>query len=88
MMYLDFSCRDLGISGPYANGAINLAIVPNSNPPLPITISSVNSVTPINQQYFIDNSGGLDTIADADGMTTVLTGKYCSSVVKLIILNC
>ncbi len=62
-----------GISGPYANGAINLAIVPNSNPPLPITISSVNSVTPINQQYFIDNSGGLDTIADADGMTTVLT---------------
>ena len=62
-----------GIAGPYANGAINLAIVPNSNPPLPITISSVNSVTPINQQYFIDNSGGLDTIADADGMTTVLT---------------
>ena len=35
-----------GINGPYANGAINLAIVPNSNPPLPITISSVNSVTP------------------------------------------
>ena len=62
-----------GIAGPYANGAINLAIVPNSNPPLPITISSVNSVTPINQQYFVDNSGGLDTIADADGMTTVLT---------------
>ena len=62
-----------GIAGPYANGAINLAIVPNSNPPLPITISSVNSVTPINQQYFVDNQLGLDTIADADGMTTVLT---------------
>jgi len=62
-----------GIVGPYANSAINLAIVPNSNPPLPITISSVNSVTPINQQYFVDNSGGLDTIADADGLTTVLT---------------
>ena len=62
-----------GISGPYANGSINLAIVPGSDPPLPITISSVNSVTPINVQYFVDNSGGLDTIADADGMTTVFT---------------
>ena len=62
-----------GISGPYANGAENLAIVPGSNPPLPITISSVNSVTPINQQYFVNNQNGLDTIADADGLTTVLT---------------
>ena len=41
--------------------------------PLPITISSVNSVTPINQQYFVNNQNGLDTIADADGMTTVFT---------------
>jgi len=62
-----------GIAGPYANGAVNLAIVPGSNPPLPITISSVNSVTPINQQYFVNNQNGLDTIADADGMTTVFT---------------
>ena len=62
-----------GIAGPYANGAINLAIIPGSNPPLPVTISSVNSVTPINQQYFVDNQNGLDTIADADGLTTVLT---------------
>ena len=70
-----------GISGPYSspsyhpNGSINLAIVPGSNPPLPITISSVNSVTPINSQYFVDNSGGLDTIAFADGYTTVLTAN-------------
>ena len=62
-----------GISGPYANGAVNLAIVPGSSPPLPITISSVNSVTPINAQYFVNNQNGLDTIADADGLTTVLT---------------
>ena len=62
-----------GINGPYANNSVNLAIVPGSAPPLPITISSVNSVTPINQQYFVDNTQGLDTIADADGMTTVLT---------------
>ena len=68
-----------GITGPYASpvfhpdGSVNLAIVPGSNPPLPITISSVNSVTPINAQYFVDNTGGLDTIAYADGYTTVLT---------------
>jgi len=68
-----------GISGPFSspafhpNGSVNLAIVPGSNPPLPITISSVNSVTPINDQYFVDNTGGLDTIAYADGYTTVLT---------------
>ena len=43
-----------GITGPYSappmhpNGSINLAIVPGSSPALPITISSVNSVTPIN----------------------------------------
>ena len=65
-----------GIAGPWANGAINLAVVPNTNPPLPITISSVNSVTPINQQYFVPNQGtGLDTIADADGHTTVFTAQ-------------
>ena len=68
-----------GIAGPYANGAINLAVVPNSNPPLPITISTIHNgqngaITPINQQYFVANQGtGLDTIADADGLTTVLT---------------
>ncbi len=62
-----------GIAGPYANGSINLATVPGSNPPLPITVSSINSVTPINQQYFVDNTTFLDTIADANGITTVLT---------------
>ena len=64
-----------GIAGPWANGAINLATVPNSSPPLPITISSINSVTPINQQYFVDNQNGLSIIADADGFTTVLTAQ-------------
>jgi len=71
-----------GIAGPWTapaihpNGSINLAVVPNTNPPLPITISSINSITPINQQYFVPNQGtGLDTIADADGFTTVLTAR-------------
>lgn len=48
-----------GISGTfgapeaYPNGAINIAVVPGSNPPLPITVSSVNSNT--NSEYFISN---------------------------------
>jgi len=48
-----------GITGPYASpvgfpdGAINIALVPESNPPLPITISSVNNVS--NTNYYNDN---------------------------------
>ncbi len=50
-----------GITGPYAapaafpDGAQNIAVVPNSDPPLPITISSVNNV--LNTSYYIDNPG-------------------------------
>jgi gliding motility-associated-like protein len=50
-----------GITGPYASpagfpdGAINIATVPDSDPELPITISSVNDVT--NPEYYIDNAG-------------------------------
>lgn len=33
-----------GISGPYSNGAINLAVVPNTS--IPVTINTVNSGTP------------------------------------------
>jgi len=73
-----------GITGPYSsppthpNGSINLAIVPGSNPPLPITISSIHNggvggiFTPMNDQYFVDNSL-LAFINDADGYTTVFT---------------
>lgn len=52
-----------GISGTYASpagfpdGAINIAQVPDSDPPLPITISSVNNVT--NPEYYVDNPGNL-----------------------------
>lgn len=49
-----------GIAGPYAspagfpNGAINLALVPNTN--LPITISTI--YPGLNPEYYIDNAGG------------------------------
>jgi hypothetical protein len=48
-----------GITGPYASpagfpgGAVNIAQLPNTTPPLPITISSVNNV--LNSSYYIDN---------------------------------
>ena len=67
-----------GIAGPYSSpagfpdGSINIATIPNSNPELPITISSVNST--LNSEFFVDNSS-LATIADADGFTTVITAE-------------
>ncbi|MFM2227593.1 MAG: hypothetical protein RL664_936 [Bacteroidota bacterium] len=48
-----------GITGPYAapagfpGGSINIAQLPNTTPPLPITISSVNNV--LNSSYYVDN---------------------------------
>jgi hypothetical protein len=51
-----------GITGPYdspagfPDGAINIAQVPDTDPPLPITISSVNNV--LNSEYYVDNPGG------------------------------
>ena len=55
-----------GISGPYSsppgfpNGSINIATVPNSNPPLPITISSINNV--LNSNYYINNTNVFQTL--------------------------
>lgn len=52
-----------GLSGPYAapaafpDGAQNISGVPNSQPFIPITISSVNNN--LNSQYYIDNPGNL-----------------------------
>lgn len=64
-----------GITGPYASpagfpdGAINIAQVPESDPLLPVTISSVNNVT--NSAYYIDNptQQGICT----NGYTTTFT---------------
>jgi gliding motility-associated-like protein len=64
-----------GINGTHSNNAINLANVPSSSPELPITISSVNEVTPINEQYFIDNRSGFSDIAYINGFTKSFTAK-------------
>ena len=64
-----------GITGPFTspagfpNGSINIANVPGSTPPLPITISSVQPA--LNQQYYIDNPMNIDVVMN--GYTIVLT---------------
>lgn len=58
-----------GINGPYAGNSKNIAVVPNSNPPLPITISSVQPA--LNGQYYIDNPN--NTTVGLNGFTKVLT---------------
>ena len=64
-----------GIAGPFdapvafPDGAINIAFVPESDPELPITISSVNDE--LNTQYYIDNPQNEDV--SINGYTAVFT---------------
>ena len=68
-----------GITGPYSapagfpNGSVNIATVPNSNPALPITISSVNNV--LNSPYYIDNQNTIPQTVACNGFTSVFTAK-------------
>ena len=67
-----------GISGTYASpaafpgGAVNIAIVPQSAPPLPITISSVNNV--LNAPYYVDNASHLIPI-QLNGFTVKIAAE-------------
>lgn len=74
-----------GISGEYSSptafpgGSINIAIVPNSNPALPITISSVND--DINGSLFNYNMNEatfdfIDPSVQLNGFTVLLTATY------------
>jgi gliding motility-associated-like protein len=64
-----------GIAGPYSSpagfpdGSVNIAEIPDTDPQIPITISSVNDV--LNTEYYIDNFSN-DGVA-IDGYTTKLT---------------
>ena len=68
----------------FPDGAINIAQVPESDPLLPVTISSVNNVT--NSDYYIDNDGGgfgggpFDICVN--GFTTTFTAAAAVSAVK------
>ena len=56
-----------GINGSYSNNAINVATVPNTNPALPISISTIHPG--LNSQYY--NSGG--SLHAYNGYTDVMT---------------
>lgn len=56
-----------GISGPFTNDAINIALIPNTT--TPVSINNVNAIT--NNQYYVDNEGGL--CVEYDAFTAVLT---------------
>lgn len=62
-----------GIVGPYdspvgfPDGAINIAFLPDTDPELPITISSVNSS--LNSAYYIDNVNNVDIAIDGFTVT-------------------
>lgn len=58
-----------GITGPYAGNSKNIATVPNSNPALPITISSVQPN--LNGQYYVDNPN--QNTVGLNGFTKVFT---------------
>jgi gliding motility-associated-like protein len=89
-----------GITGPYANNSANIAVVPNTNPALPVSMNTINngSGTGVycppgglnNQAYFIDNSGSQNF--SPYGFTAILTAQanvQCGETyhIKLIIAN-
>ena len=57
-----------GLSGPYSNNAVNIALVPGTT--VPISINTVNDGE--YAQYYNSNNAGVANI-QADGFTTVLT---------------
>ncbi|MCB0762416.1 MAG: choice-of-anchor L domain-containing protein [Flavobacteriales bacterium] len=65
-----------GITGPYSNGAVNIALVPGTD--LAVAINNVNDG--LNSDYYVDNSttGTDETQIALDGFTTVLTAAIGS----------
>ncbi len=83
--YCEWACDQFNdvfgffISGPgIPGGKQNIAIIPGTNPPQPVTINNVNNgdCSPPSTcggyaQYYIDNTGGLEV--EYDGFTVVFT---------------
>ena len=85
--YPEFSCSSFndnfgiflsgpGISGPFSDGAVNIAVLPDSE-----TFLSINNLRPEsscpaqNEEYYIDNNGS-DNQPVYDGYTTVIPVRY------------
>ncbi len=68
-----------GIAGPYSNGAVNIALIPNTT--LPVSITNINAVT--NNAYYVSNGDGFTSPYNSnpqyiqfDGKTVRLTAVY------------
>ncbi len=68
-----------GITGPYSNNAVNIALIPGTA--TPVTIDNVNAFT--NAAYYVDNGDGFtapyntsNTYVQYDGRTVTLVAKY------------
>lgn len=79
-----------GIVGPYSsptdfpNGSVNIAVVTESSPELPITISSVNSF--LNSSFFVTNQG-FTTVASVRGFTTPVDARalvQCGESIRML----
>lgn len=60
-----------GIAGPFSNGAVNLAVLPNGTP---VTIDDVNANN--NGAYYVDNENPPGQLLQYDGHTVVLTAVH------------
>jgi gliding motility-associated-like protein len=68
-----------GITGPFSNSAVNLAVVPGTSTPI-----SIDNISPFNNSmYYIDNGDGFTAPYNSnpmyvqyDGMTVTLTAVY------------
>lgn len=60
-----------GISGPFFNKAVNLALIPNTE--TPVSIDSVNA--DINSSYYVENESAVTTTVQYDGFTVVFAAK-------------
>lgn len=58
-----------GFNGPFANGGVNIALIPGTV--TPVTIDNVNNVT--NSQYYVNNANGGANGIVYDGYTVTLT---------------
>lgn len=65
-----------GITGPFTNNAMNIAVVPGTT--LPVSIANIHgdqnaSCAPANAQYYVDNQSGTTVVYN--GFTTILQAR-------------
>lgn len=72
-----------GISGPFTNGAMNIALIPGTS--LPVTMNNLNLFN--NSAYYFDNGNGLGSGTAPDG-TTVQYDGFSVPLTATAIVQC